>query len=321
MIYSFPKADKRRQALTDLLQERGIDFELIERDQAVVRVLGVVDDGIRVELEKIVESGPKMTIKRGAEPDCYSAFTDPKQLAIIAGPCAVENEEQIAKVVEFLVGQGIKYLRGGAYKPRTSCDSFQGLGKPGLELLQRYASQSGMYVVTEVMDRSQVDTVAEYADILQVGSRNMFNYTLLTALGAIDKPVLLKRGMAATISEWLHSAEYIRRGGNERLILCERGIRTFEPQTSHTLDLAAIHLARQQSGLPVIADSSHATGRSDLVIPLAAAAVAAGADGIMVEVHPHPAQALSDSKQALTFDQFEILLQRVRRIHQAQQDQ
>ncbi|MFH2056747.1 MAG: hypothetical protein ABIJ61_12375, partial [bacterium] len=169
MIYSFPKSDKRRQEFIDALQKRGIDYELIERDQAVVRVLGVVDDIIRGELEQIVGQAPKVTIKRGSEPDCYSDFTDPRTLAIIAGPCAVENEEQITKIVDFLQGQGVRYLRGGAYKPRTSCDSFQGLGKPGLELLHRHARRAGMYVVTEVMDRSQVDTVVEYADILQVG--------------------------------------------------------------------------------------------------------------------------------------------------------
>jgi 3-deoxy-7-phosphoheptulonate synthase len=317
MIYSFPKHDQRQQALLELLRRRGIDYDLVEQDQSVVLVLGVVDDGIRSELEAIVATAPKVTIKRAAEDDCYAAFLDRSALPLIAGPCAVENEAQIAAIVEFLASHGVRYLRGGAYKPRTSCDSFQGLGRPGLELLRRYADQAGMYVVTEVMDRSQVDTVVEFADILQVGSRNMFNYTLLTTLGAIAKPVLLKRGMAATISEWLDSAEYIRRGGNEQVILCERGIRTFEPQTSHTLDLAAIHLARSQSGLPVIADSSHACGRADLVIPLAAAAVAAGADGIMVEIHPEPRLALSDGKQALTFAQFEELRERVQRIHRA----
>jgi 3-deoxy-7-phosphoheptulonate synthase len=177
-----------------------------------------------------------------------------------------------------------------------------------------------MLVVTEVMDRSQIATVAEYADILQVGSRNMFNYTLLTALGSVNLPVLLKRGMAASIAEWLSSTEYIRRGGNDQVILCERGIRTFEPETSHVLDLAAVTLAQRQSGLPVIADASHATGRSDLVMPLATAAVAGGADGLMIEVHPRPDVALSDGKQALNLEQFKSLLDRVRSVHAALKD-
>ena len=238
-------------------------------------------------------------------------------MAIIAGPCAVENEEQLAEIAGTLGRLGIRYLRAGAYKPRTSVDSFQGLGKPGLELMRKYADQHGMYVVTEVMDRSQIDTVAQYADILQVGSRNMFNYTLLTALGSVRRPVLLKRGMAATIDEWSAAAEYISRGGNEEIVLCERGIRTFEPQVAHTLDIAAIVLMKKRVSYPVIADASHAAGRSDLVAPLARAATAAGADGVMLEVHPRPESALSDGKQALNLSQFEELLLDLRKIRSA----
>ncbi len=317
MIYSFAKEDTRKEAFLEVLRSSGVDFELVEHDSAVVRVLGVVTPDLREKLDTVRDGRRSLTLKRRSETDCYSAFTDPNRLAVIAGPCAIESEEQIGAIVDFLSVEGVRYLRGGAYKPRTSCESFQGLGRPGLELLRKHADRAGMYVVTEVMDRSQVETVATYADILQVGSRNMFNYTLLTALGSVQKPVLLKRGMAATVAEWLKSAEYIMRGGNDRLILCERGIRTFEPTTSHTLDLAAVCIAAKESGLPVIADTSHACGRPDLVTPLAAAAVAAGASGIMVEIHPNPAEALSDGKQALTFNQFYRLLEKVTRIHSA----
>lgn len=319
MIYSFTREDRRKDEFLDVLRSAGIDFELVEHDSAVIRILGSVSPELKNRLEAVRNGARKITLRRREDRDCFSPFVDPSTLVVIAGPCAVESESQISSIVDFLAKLGVGYLRGGAYKPRTSCTSFQGLGRPGLELLRKHAERAGMYVVTEVMDRSQVEAVAEYADILQVGSRNMFNYTLLTALGSVNRPVLLKRGMAATISEWLKSAEYISRGGNERLILCERGIRTFEPMTSHTLDLAAVHLAHQASGFPVIADTSHASGRPDLVTPLAAAAVAAGAAGIMVEVHPEPASALSDGKQALDFAGFEQLLERATRIHSSLQ--
>lgn len=317
MIYNFAIDDKRKERFLDVLRSSGIDFELVEHDSAVIRVLGAVTPDLKARLDSVRNGSKALTMKRQPETDCYLPFTDPRTLVVIAGPCAVESEAQIAEVVDHLAARGITYLRGGAYKPRTSCESFQGLGRPGLELLRKHADRAGMFVVTEVMDRSQVEDVSAYADILQVGSRNMFNYTLLTALGSVDKPVLLKRGMAATISEWLKSAEYISKGGNERIILCERGIRTFEPMTSHTLDLAAVHLAREASGYPVVADTSHASGRPDLVTPLAAAAVAAGAAGIMVEIHPDPRAALSDGKQALTFEQFDELHRRVIKIHTA----
>lgn len=319
MIYSFIKEDQRKQDFMRLLQSSGVDFELVEHDSTVIRILGAVSPQLHQKLEDLRNGSRKLILKNKSSVDCYTPFTDPANLVFIAGPCAVESEEQMAVTVDFLAGSGVSYLRGGAYKPRTSCSSFQGLGKPGLELLSLHARRVGMYVVTEVMDKSQLETVAGYADILQVGSRNMFNYTLLTALGSVAKPILLKRGMAATISEWLKSAEYVSKGGNDRIILCERGIRTFEPQTSHTLDLAAICLAAQESGYPVVADTSHACGRPDLVSPLAAAAVAAGADGLMIEIHPNPAKALSDGKQALTFEQFTQLQDRASRIHAAMQ--
>jgi 3-deoxy-7-phosphoheptulonate synthase len=314
LIYSFAISDRRKESFIQMLQEAGIDYEVSVHDAAVVRVLGALTGDLREKLDKINKSAPELKIKRKEETGCYAEILKRQQLTIIAGPCAVEDEEQLAETAARLSVLGVRYLRAGAFKPRTSVDSFQGLGKPGLELLRKYADLHGMFVVTEVMDRSQIDTVAHYADILQVGSRNMFNYTLLTALGSMRKPVLLKRGMAATIDEWLSAAEYISRGGNNEIILCERGIRTFEPQVAHTLDIAAIVLVKQQTPYPVIADASHAAGRSDLVAPLAKAATAAGADGIMLEVHPQPQRALSDGKQALTLEQIATLLPELTRI-------
>jgi len=317
LIYSFEINDRRKESFIQMLQEAGIDYEVSVHDAAVVRVLGSLTGDLRERLDKINRSTPQLTIKRREETGCYAQMLKRQQLTIIAGPCAVENEEQLAETAARLSVLGVRYLRAGAFKPRTSVDSFQGLGKPGLELLRKYADLHGMYVVTEVMDRSQIDTVAQYADILQVGSRNMFNYTLLTALGSMRRPVLLKRGMAATIDEWLSAAEYVSRGGNNEIILCERGIRTFEPQVAHTLDIAAIVLVKQQTPYPVIADPSHAAGRSDLVAPLAKAATAVGADGIMLEVHPQPQRALSDGRQALTLEQVAILLPDLTRVFAA----
>lgn len=307
MIYTFAKNDRSREAFLAILQESGLDFEISEHDVSVVRVFGSVTPQIKARIESVAVGASRLTLAQRPEMSCYEQISGRTSLTIIAGPCAVESEEQIVSISEFLRTRGVKFLRGGAFKPRTSVDSFQGLGKPGLKLLRQSADRYGMFVVTEVMDRSQIEIVGEYADILQVGSRNMYNYTLLAALGSINRPILLKRGMAATIDEWLAAAEYISRGGNDQIILCERGIRTFEPKTAHTLDLAAIALVKEQCSYPVIADPSHAAGRPDLVKPLACAAVAAGADGIMIEIHPSPEQALSDGKQALTLEQFAAL--------------
>jgi len=317
LIYSFATGDRRKEDFIQVLQDAGIDYEISVHDATVVRVLGALTGELRQKLERINRGAAELTIKRREETSCYSQMLRRDKLTIIAGPCAVESEEQLSETAARLSVLGVRYLRAGAFKPRTSVDSFQGLGKPGLELLRKYADLHGMYVVTEVMDRSQIDLVAQYADILQVGSRNMFNYTLLTALGSMRRPVLLKRGMAATIAEWSAAAEYLRRGGNDEIILCERGIRTFEPQVAHTLDIAAIVLMKEQTSYPVIADTSHAAGRSDLVAPLAKAATAGGADGIMLEVHPDPQRALSDGRQALTLEQIATLLPELTRLFAA----
>jgi len=227
---------------------------------------------------------------------------------MIAGPCAVENQEQIFTITEFLSKLGIRFLRGGAYKPRTSPYSFQGLKTEGLILLREAADKYGMAVVSEIMSEDKIPELLEYADILQVGTRNMQNYSLLRALGKAGKPILLKRGMSSTIEEWLLAAEYIVSSGNERVILCERGIRTFENATRNTLDIAAIPLVKSLSHLPVILDPSQGTGIRDLVPAVSKAAIAAGADGLIIEVHNQPKEALSDGDQSLYLDQFADML-------------
>ena len=234
-----------------------------------------------------------------------------KEIVVIAGPCAVEGEDQIHTIAEIVSRDGARILRGGAFKPRTSPYSFQGLGEQGLRFLREAADENGLYVVTEVMDTSQVGLVARYADILQIGARNMQNFNLLREVGKAEKPVLLKRGFSATVTEFLMAAEYIMSEGNEQVILCERGIRTFSDHTRFTLDLTAVPALKRETHLPVIVDPSHATGKRDMVIPMARAAIAAGADGIMVEVHHQPDKALSDGPQALLPQQFARLMREI----------
>jgi len=235
-------------------------------------------------------------------------------LVIMAGPCAVEDYDHTLAAALALKEYGVHVFRGGAFKPRTSPYSFQGLGKEGLEILAAVRDATGLPVVTEVLDTRDVELVCRYADVIQIGSRNMHNYALLREAGRARKPVLLKRGLAATLEEWLLAAEYILAEGNDRVILCERGIRTFETHTRNTLDVAAIAAARSLSHLPVIADPSHAAGRRDLVAPLALAAVAAGADGVMVEVHPCPGEALCDGDQSLDPTAFARLVPLLRQV-------
>ncbi len=239
------------------------------------------------------------------------------EVTIIAGPCAVENELQIHTVAQYVAKAGAKILRGGAYKPRTSPYSFQGLGEDGLKFIRDAADSNGLKVVTEIIDLTLIDMVGKYTDIFQVGARNMYNYPLLKELGKLNIPVLLKRGLSATIDELLMSSEYILAGGNNKVILCERGIRTFEPSTRNTFDISAIPVIQQKSHLPVIADPSHATGFRDMVTPVARAAVAAGADGLIIEVHNDPNKALSDGPQALLPEQFEKLISEVKLIASA----
>jgi len=240
-----------------------------------------------------------------------------KEIIVIAGPCVVEDENQILETARNVKALGAKILRGGAFKPRTSPYSFQGLGEEGLKLLAQAGEETGLAVVTEVMSVNQIDLIAEYTDIFQVGARNMQNYVLLKELGKLKKPILLKRAMSATIEELLLSAEYILSQGNYEVILCERGIRTFENYTRNTLDLSAVPALKELSHLPVIVDPSHATGRWRLVSPMAKAAIAAGADGLIIEVHPDPKSSLSDGAQTLRFDTFTQLMKEIRPIIQA----
>jgi len=240
-----------------------------------------------------------------------------KEVIVMAGPCVVENEKQIFETARYVKASGAKILRGGAFKPRTSPYSFQGLGEEGLKLLAQAGEETGLAVVTEVMSVNQIELVGKYTDIFQVGARNMQNFVLLKELGKLKKPILLKRGMPATIEELLLSAEYILSQGNYEVILCERGIRTFENYTRNTLDLSAVPALKRLSHLPIIVDPSHATGRWRLVSPMAKAAIAAGADGLLIEVHPDPKSSLSDGAQTLKLDTFTQLMKEIKPIVQA----
>ncbi len=240
-----------------------------------------------------------------------------KQIAVMAGPCSVESEEQMEKVAKALSKIGIKILRGGAFKPRTGPYAFQGLGKEGLDILRNVANRYKMAVVTEVVDIRDLDEIEKKADIIQVGARNMQNFELLKELGQAKKPILLKRGLTATIEELLLAAEYILAHGNPNVILCERGIRTFEKETRNTLTLATVPLVKELSHLPIIVDPSHATGVKSLIEPMTKAAIAAGADGFIIEVHPNPEEALSDAQQQLLPEEFEKLMENIKPIIKA----
>jgi 3-deoxy-7-phosphoheptulonate synthase len=237
-------------------------------------------------------------------------------LGIMAGPCAVESMEQLLESAEAVKARGANFLRGGAFKPRTSPYDFQGLATEGLEMLKAAGAQTGLKVVTEIVDMNALDLISQYADVLQIGARNMQNFELLKAVGRSQKPVLLKRGMSATISEWLNAAEYILSEGNYNVILCERGIRTYETFTRNTLDLSAVAAVKELSHLPIIVDPSHGTGRWPMVRPMARAAIATGADGLMIEVHPHPEIALSDGDQSLTPENFSLVMEDVQNMMQ-----
>jgi len=232
-------------------------------------------------------------------------------LTVIAGPCSIESEEQIYACAKIVAENGAKILRGGAFKPRTSPYSFQGLGEEGLIFLQKAAAEYGLLTISEVMDTADIELLTQYADILQVGARNMQNFSLLKRLGQCKKPVFLKRGMSATYKDLLMAAEYILSSGNEQVILCERGIRTFEDYTRNTMDIAAIPILKELSHLPVFADPSHGTGLRNMVLPMSCAAVAAGADGLMIEVHPNPDKAYSDAEQTIGPEAFAILMKKV----------
>jgi 3-deoxy-7-phosphoheptulonate synthase len=277
------------------------DFEILEGVREVMRIT----QPFKLASRQFKPEGTIVDLGRGVK-------IGGPEIIVAAGPCSVESRDQINAVAESVAKSGAKILRAGAFKPRTSPYAFQGLGEKGLQLAREAADKSNLFLVSEVMDPSQVEMMGKYVDIFQVGARNMQNYFLLRALGEVRKPVLLKRGMSATIEELLLSAEYILAGGNYNVILCERGIRTFETYTRNTLDIAAIPVVKKLSHLPMIADPSHGTGRRDKVPPMARAAVAAGADGLLIEVHNDPEHALSDGAQSLEPPQFAKLMDELR---------
>jgi 3-deoxy-7-phosphoheptulonate synthase len=317
--------EQQIQAAIDRLVEMGFD---VHRSTGVIHtVLGGVggkeefDLGIFEVMDGVKEAHRIVSPYKLASRSFRPAGTVVKigdveiggqRVVVMAGPCSVEIRDQIERSAEVVARAGAQVIRGGAFKPRSSPYAFQGLGEDGLHILREAADRNGLLVVSEVMDLTQVPLVAQYADILQVGARNMQNFNLLRELGRQRKPVLLKRGISATIEELLLSAEYILAGGNYDVILCERGIRTFETYTRNTMDISAIPVVKKLSHLPIVADPSHGTGRRDMVAPMARAAVAAGSDGLLVEVHPDPDHALSDGAQSLRFEQFEELMSQLR---------
>ena len=320
-------AEAQIQAVIDRMVGEGYD---VHRSTGVMHtVLGGVGGKVDVDLEVFeVMEGVKEAHRIASPYKLASRNFNPggtvvkvggvsiggEQVVVMEGPCSVESREQIDLVAEQVARAGARVIRGGAFKPRSSPYSFQGLGAEGLQMMRAAADRNGLLVVSEVMDQTQIPLVAEYSDILQVGARNMQNFNLLRELGKLRKPILLKRGIAATIEELLLSAEYIMAGGNYDVILCERGIRTFETYTRNTMDISAIPVVKKLSHLPMVADPSHGTGRRDKVAPMARAAVAAGADGLLIEVHPDPDRALSDGAQSLRPEQFEELMAQLRMI-------
>ncbi|HUT55345.1 MAG TPA: 3-deoxy-7-phosphoheptulonate synthase [bacterium] len=281
-------------------------------DPSIFRVMVGVKDAIPV-------SKPYKLVSRESRPEATVVRVDAARIggggvALIAGPCAVESEAQCMAIAEKVKEAGAEFFRGGAYKPRTSPYSFQGLGEEGLKILARVRERFGLYIVTEAIDHEVIRKVADYADVVQIGARNMQNYSLLRAAGKCGRPVLLKRGMSATIEEWLMAAEYVMSEGNPDVILCERGVRTFGDHSRNTLDLSAVLAVRALTHLPVITDPSHAAGRRDQVIPLARASAAIGVDGLMIEVHHEPDQALSDGPQSLYPEQFAELAREVKKL-------
>ncbi|MGI6261842.1 MAG: 3-deoxy-7-phosphoheptulonate synthase [Acutalibacteraceae bacterium] len=317
-------------AVEELILSRGLKPHLSQGAQA--SIIGVIGDKTRLSVENIeMMEGVEKVVPvmesyklagRAFHPedsvvDVGGIQIGSKELVVMAGPCAVESEAQIMKAAEVVAKSGAKFLRGGAYKPRTSPYAFQGLEDEGYRLLRKAGDAFGLKVVSEVVSQNEIAIASECCDMIQVGARNMQNFRLLRALGQCGCPVLLKRGISSTIVEWLDAAEYILSEGNPNVVLCERGIRTFETATRNTLDLSAVAVVKERSHLPVIVDPSHAAGKVRYVEPLALAAVASGADGLIVEVHPQPAQALSDAAQQLNPEQFDKMMQHCAAVAQA----
>ncbi len=317
----------QRRAVEARLREAG--YQLVAAPGGPPVVMAAVGEGAMPSLDAIRKMAGVATAERIPEPFKLASRTFRKRSSIVkigdveiggdaivlmAGPCTIESEEQLVRTAEAVRASGAKVLRGGAFKPRTSPYSFQGLGEEGLKLIRRVADRFGLLVISEVMDRSQIAMMTPYVDIFQVGARNMQNFTLLRELGKSERAVLVKRGLSATVDEWLMAAEYVMSGGNERVIVCERGVRAYETYTRNTLDLNAVAVAKAISHLPVIVDPSHAVGVRDKVVPLARAAIAVGADGLLVEVHYDPEKAICDGPQSLFPEQFAALAGQLRLI-------
>lgn len=293
----------------------GDTSKVSEEEEDAIRVMTGVEDVLRIL--KPYKLASRDFKKEPTLINVGGNIIGGKKIHVIAGPCSVENRAMIVAVAEDVKKAGVTFLRGGAFKPRTSPYTFQGLGEEGLLYLSEAKKRTGLPIVTELMDPRDLDLMVKYADIIQIGARNMQNFRLLLEVGAVKKPVLLKRGLSATIKEWLMSAEYIMSRGNHEVILCERGIRTFETATRNTLDLSSVPLLKQLTHLPVIVDPSHGVGKWDLVAPMARAAIAAGADGLMIEVHPNPEDAMSDGEQSLKPDQLHQLMKELKAIAEA----
>ncbi len=319
-------SDDRVDALSDALEAFGFGVHRTGAEPVVLGATGVPADfdvrHIKVlpDVRDVVRvTSPYTFAARTGHPadtvvDVGGLAVGGRELVVMAGPCSVEGEAQIEASAAAVAAAGARILRGGAFKPRSSPYSFQGMGEEGLQIMRAAADRHGLKVVTEVMTESQLDVVGTYADVLQIGARNMQNFSLLKEAGRSGIPILLKRGMSATIEEWLMSAEYVLAEGNPDVILCERGIRTFETATRNTLDLSAVPVVKQLSHLPIIVDPSHGVGIRDKVAPMAVAAVACGADGLMIEAHPNPPEALSDGPQSLYLDAFADLMDQARRV-------
>ena len=314
-------------SIKNRIESRGMRAQInTGSERVVVGVMGSIPPDVKDEMELmngvdevILISKPYKLASKEFHPDdtiikVGDAVIGGPDPVIMAGPCSVEDEEQMVSTAKAVKAAGATVLRGGAFKPRTSPYSFRGMGEDGLKLLQLAKQETGLPIITEVMATADVETVAKYADILQIGARNMQNYNLLDEVGLIGKPVMVKRGLAASYEEWLLAAEYVMAGGNEQVILCERGVRGFETFTRFTLDVAAVPVIKRLSHLPIVADPSHSTGKWYLVTPVALASIAAGAHGLLIEVHPNPDQAKCDGPQSLTFENFDILMEQVNAI-------
>ena len=330
VVMTADSTDKQIKSVTKRIEGHGLEVHLSQgAERTVIGVIGHIHSGLQPEMEMMPGVAEVVRISKPFKlatrefkvgetivhvGDVTIGGEDP---VMIAGPCAVESEEQVMATAEVVKEQGGKILRGGAFKPRTSPYSFRGLGVQGLKILAAAGREFDMPVVTEVVTPEDVGMVASYADMLQIGTRNAQNFNLLDAVGKVDKPVLLKRGFSSSYEEWLLAAEYVLSGGNSQVILCERGIRTFEPYTRFTVDLAAVPVIKKLSHLPIIVDPSHSTGSWDLVTPISLASIAAGAHGIIVDVHPDPSTAKCDAAQALSFDRFRTLSYQVKAVSEA----